>query len=320
MFHYKVACPSQFCNIWSAAEAIVNGGQSVVAKRKAAPADDALVAERVRDAMPGLTNSEKRAAQALLANYPLLGLETVARFAGQAGVSAPSILRFVGRIGFASYADFQRRLKNEVEARLLSPLEKAGASPRRTKPKPQSAFAEEVTGNVAETFRRLPAGEFEAVAAILADPRRPLHLLGGRFTDSLARYMTAHLRILRPNVSHLEGQRANWRDQLIDMGSRDVLFLIDIRRYQDDLVELAAAAAKRRVTTILLTDQWLSPAARHSRHVLPARISAPSAWDSTVALLALIEALIAEVTARRGDASRERMAAIEAIRGSARSD
>ena len=127
--------------------------------------------------------------------------------------------------------------------------------------------------------------------------------------------MTAHLRILRPNVSHLEGQRANWRDQLIDMSGRDVLFLIDIRRYQDDLVELAAEAAKRRVTTILLTDQWLSPVARNARHVLPARVAVPSAWDSTVALLALIEALIAEVTTRRGAKSRARMAAIEALRG-----
>lgn len=286
-----------------------------MAKRSKAGIDD-LVAERVRDAMPGLTNSEKRAAQALLASYPLLGLETVARFAGQAGVSAPSILRFVGRIGFPSYADFQRRLMEEVEARLLSPLEKAdadgGAAGGR---RPRGGFADAVASNVAETFRRLPAGEFDAVAAILADPRRPLHLLGGRFTDPLARYMTAHLRILRANVSHLDGQRANWRDQLIDMGGRDVLFLIDIRRYQDDLVELSAEAAKRRVTTILLTDQWLSPVARNARHILPARVAVPSAWDSNVALLAVIEALVAEVTARRGAESRSRMAAIEALRG-----
>jgi DNA-binding MurR/RpiR family transcriptional regulator len=292
-----------------------------LAKRKGKAGPDDLVAERVRDAMPRFTNSEKRAAQALLANYPMTGLETVARFAAQAGVSAPSILRFVGRIGFRSYADFQRRLKGEVEARLLSPLEKAEAgrgTPRRQAPR--GAFADAVAGNVAETFRRLPAGELEAVAAILADPRRPLHLLGGRFTDPLARYMTAHLRILRPNVSHLEGQRANWRDQLIDMGSRDVLFLIDIRRYQDDLVDLAAEAAKRKVTTILLTDQWLSPVARTARHVLPARVAVPSAWDSNVALMALIEALIAEVTSRRGPESRARMAAIEALRAHAPRD
>lgn len=284
-----------------------------MASRKRVKGSDALVAETVRDAMRELTPSERRAAQALLASYPLLGLETVARFAGQAGVSAPTILRFVARLGFPSYADFQRRLKVEVEARLLSPLDKAGAEASR-KRHPRTAFADAVAANVADTFRRLPAGDFEAVAELLADQRRPLHLLGGRFTDGLARYMTAHLRIVRPQVAALDGQRANWRDQLLDMGARDVLFLIDIRRYQDDLVELAAEAARRKVTVVLLTDQWLSPVARIARHVLPARVAVPSAWDSTVALLALIEALVADVTARCGPEARARMAAIETLR------
>lgn len=292
---------------------VVNRKASMAARRRG-QGGDALVVELVRDAMRVLTPSERRAAQALLASYPLLGLETVARFAGQAGVSAPTILRFVARLGFASYADFQRRLKGEVEARLLSPLEKVDARPA-AKRHPRTAFADAVAANVAETFRRLPAGDFEAVAELLADPRRPLHLLGGRFTDALARYMTAHLRIIRPNVAALDGQRANWRDQLLDMGARDVLFLIDIRRYQDDLLDLAMESAKRKVTVVLLTDQWLSPVARIARHVLPARVGVPSAWDSSVALLALVEALVADVTARRGPEARTRMAAIEALRG-----
>jgi DNA-binding MurR/RpiR family transcriptional regulator len=283
---------------------------------------DDLVAERIRDAMPTLTNSERRAAQTLLANYPLQGLESAAQFAEQAGISTPSVLRFVGRIGFASYVDFQRRLKEEVEARLQSPLAKTETAPSAgdLSKQPHQAFAEAVADNVLGTFRYLPASEIEAVAAILAEARRPLHMLGGRFTDPLARYMTAHLRILRPNVSHMEGQPDNWRDQLIDMTRRDVLFLIDIRRYQSDLRDLAEAAAKQRVTTIVLTDQWLSPAARLAKHVLPARVAVPSAWDSNAALLAVIEALIAEVMQRRWGESRERLAAIEALRAKSDSD
>lgn len=275
------------------------------------------VAERIRDRQQSLTRSEGRAAQALLANYPLQGLETAAQFAERAGVSTPSILRFVGRIGFASYADFQRQLKEEVEAQLQSPLSKGRSTPDRgdDSPEPIDDFADAVVDNVRGTFRYLPAAEVKAVGTLLADPRRRLHFLGGRFTDPLAQYMTAHLRILRPHVSHMEGQPENWRDQLIDMGPRDVLFLIDIRRYQADLVELATAAAKRKVTTVLLTDQWLSPAARFAKHVLPARVEVPSAWDSNAALLAVIEALIADVMTRSWKSGRERMLAIEGLRG-----
>lgn len=280
--------------------------------------NDLSLAERIRDSLADLTRTERRAAQTLLANYPLQGLETVAQFAEQAGVSAPSVLRFIARIGFDSYADFQRQLMGEVEAQLQSPLAKTEATAESDRHKrPHQAFAEAIAENVLGTFRYLATAEMEAVAAILADPRRSLHLLGGRFTDPLARYMTAHLRILRPKVSHLEGQPDNWRDQLIDMGPRDVLFLIDIRRYQSDLRDLAEAAAKRRVSTIVLTDQWLSPAARFATHVLPARVSVPSAWDSNAALLAVAEALIADVMRLRWGESRERMAAIEALRAGA---
>jgi DNA-binding MurR/RpiR family transcriptional regulator len=276
------------------------------------------LAEDLRDRLDGLTASERRAARALLADYPMLGLATVAEFAARAGVSPPSILRFTGRLGFATYAEFQRRLREELQAQLQSPLAKSGSLAEPHEPPREGAFASAVADNVLETFRHLPGAEFEAVAALLADRRRPVHLLGGRFTDALARYMAAHLRILRPHVRHLEGQPGNWHDQLLDMGRRDVLCVFDIRRYQDDLLALARAAAARQVTVVLLTDQWLSPIARVAAHVLAARVVVPSPWDSSSALLAVAEALIAGVTRRDWEASSARISSLEGIRTMAR--
>ena len=62
----------------------------------------------MRDRLSELTASERRAARALLANYPMIGLETVAEFSARSGVSPPTILRFTGRLGFSTYAEFQR--------------------------------------------------------------------------------------------------------------------------------------------------------------------------------------------------------------------
>jgi DNA-binding MurR/RpiR family transcriptional regulator len=272
------------------------------------------VAEAIRDRLDELTASERRAARALLANYPMLGLGTAAEFSARSGVSSPTILRFVGRLGFGTYADFQRRLRDEVEAQLKSPLAKAEPPAASGKLRTHSAFAASVCENIAETFRHMPAGEFDAVVALIADAKRPLHLLGGRFTDSIARYMAAHLRILRSDVAHIAGQPAHWRDQLIDFGRKDVLVVFDIRRYQEDLVAFAKAAAERQTSVVLLTDQWLSPIARIAQHVLPARIQVPSPWDSSAALVAVAEALIAAVTSRTWPLSQERIKALERLR------
>lgn len=273
------------------------------------------VAETLRDQLETLTASERRAARALLANYPMLGLETVAEFAARGGVSPPTVLRFIARLGFASYAEFQRQLREELEAQLKSPLAKSvPAASRPPKPDSSEAFAGAVCENIAETFRLLPPGEFDAVADLLADPRRRVHLLGGRFTDALAQYMTAHLRLLRPGVGHVAGQPGHWRDQIVDLGRRDVVVLFDIRRYQDDIVHFAEAASARHAGVVLLTDQWMSPIARVAAHVLPARVQVPSPWDSSAAILALVEALLAAVTARSWPKASQRIALLEDFR------
>jgi DNA-binding MurR/RpiR family transcriptional regulator len=139
-------------------------------------------------------------------------------------------------------------------------------------------------------------------------------LIGGRFTDPLARYMAAHLAIIQPDVYHLAGQESIWRDRLIDMGKRDVLVIFDIRRYQDSLVRFAEKAHQRGVQIVLFTDQWLSPIARFARHVIAGRTAVPSAWDSSAALFVVAETLIGAVTRQLEADSAKRIRDLENLR------
>ena len=280
-----------------------------------ATAEPHSLAERIRLEIEHFTPSEKRAALLLLSHYPFAGLDTVAEFAGRAGISAPSVLRFVTRLGFAGFPDFQKHLREELEAQLASPLAKASPTePLAPGSSPLADFAEAVVGNLRASVENLAPAEFEAVTALLADPRRRLHFTGGRFTGHLARYAESHFRIVRGDVDFVESQPALWRDRVIEIGRRDVLVCLDIRRYQDDVIALAETAARQGATVVLITDQWLSPIARVARHVLPAHIAAPSNWDSSAALLMLLEALVAAATKRLWDTARPRMEAIEALR------
>ena len=276
--------------------------------------DPASLAERIRHEMDSFTPSEKRAAHLLLSHYPFAGLDTVAEFATRAGISAPSALRFVTRLGFGGFPDFQRHLREELEAQLLSPLAKAGPSDRGQGAPALASFAEAVIGNLRATVENIAPAEFEAVVALLGDQRRHIHFTGGRFTGAVARYAESHFRIVRNNVDFIEGQPALWRDRMIEIGKKDVIVAFDIRRYQEDVIALAETAAKQGATVVLLTDPWLSPIARVARHVLPAHIAAPSNWDSSAGLLLLVEALIAAVTKRLWETAKPRMEAVERLR------
>lgn len=276
---------------------------------KAAPPRSS-VAEIIADITDALPAGERRAAQTLVANYPIIGLKTVAEFAVQSGVSSPTILRFVARLGFGNYAEFQARLQDELAAQLQSPLSRTATRHSG----PADGFADAAAANIHETFRHLSQRQIDGLASILAEPRARLYLAGGRFTDPLARYLSAHLALLRPNVIHMAGQENAWRDRLVDMGKRDVLVIFDIRRYQESITSFAEKARKRGVTIVLFTDQWLSPAARFADHVVAGRTEVPSAWDSSAALFVVMEAVIASLTVHLDDGGARRMAEIEALR------
>jgi len=270
------------------------------------------IAELIADRIGAMPAGERRAAQTLVANYPLIGLKTVAEFSQASGVSSPTILRFVARLGFNNYPEFQAALQNELAAQLQSP-----ASRPLSPPVPDSAsqpMLEAMLANLSETFRHLPEAQLAEIARCLSDRRSHLFLVGGRFTDPLARYMAAHFAIIRPNVLHLVGQESMWRDRLIDMGKRDVLLIFDIRRYQDSLLRFAEKAHQRGVRIILFTDQWLSPIARLARHVIAGRTAVPSPWDSSAALFVVAETLIAAVTRQLEAETARRLREMEGLR------
>ena len=275
---------------------------------------DTSIAELIADRIDAMPAGERRAAQTLIANYPLIGLKTVAEFSQQAGVSSPTILRFVARLGFQNYPEFQSALQDELAAQLQSPRIARRTRPRRRGAAKSPPTLEATLENIRETFRHVSDRQIADIVALLANRKSKAFLIGGRFTDPVARYMAAHLTIIRPNVFHLTGQESNWRDRLIDMGKRDVLLIFDIRRYQESLVRFAEKAHQRGVQIVLFTDQWLSPIARFARHVVAGRTAVPSPWDSSAALFVVAETLIGELTPQLETDSARRIREMENLR------
>jgi len=270
------------------------------------------VAGRIHDAIHRLTAAEKRAARGLLGSYPTLGLAPVAEFAQQAGASSATVLRFVSQLGYKSYPDFQRALREELEERSKSPLQrpasggKAGGDEHFL-----DRFVTQAVDNLRESAALIPASEFEAVCARLAENKGACYLAGGRFTDFLAGYMEAHLRMVRQGVRRLDGRPATRADQLIDVKPGDLAVIFDVRRYDPSLVDVAADLTARRAQIVLITDEWMSPVSRFARLVLPCRTEVGRTWDANGSLFTLVEAVIARTTELSWPTASKRMGSIE---------
>jgi DNA-binding MurR/RpiR family transcriptional regulator len=269
------------------------------------------VAERLQQRMAELTPAERKVARVLLADYPVSGLEPVAKLAADAGVSPPTVVRLISKLEFDSYGGFQQSLKSEVSARLSSPLSMHTA---RTQPEEPAVLSEDVLSRservlrdgISSSLARMPRAEFDQVVRLLGDSRRGVTLIGGRFSSMLAEYLAAHLRILRPNVRVVSA--TDRISSMLDVGRRDVLVAFDYRRYQYDTVLLAITAKRQGATLIAFTDPYLSPLSAHADVILTTSVQSPSPFDALTPAVALVETIIAALVDRLGAAPLARMA------------
>ncbi|TCL74944.1 MurR/RpiR family transcriptional regulator [Rhizobium sp. BK251] len=261
-----------------------------------------------------LTRAERQLAESLLDNYPVSGLGSITTVAENAGVSTPTVARMVQKLGFKGYPDFQARLHQEVEATISNPIAKhdrwASNAPGTHI---LNRFADAIIGNLRQTLSDLDTATFDSVAALLSDRKRGLYFVGGRITGALAEYFFTHMQVIRPSTTLLSPNSSSWPQYALNMNAADILIIFDIRRYEHEIVSLAAAARKRGAEIIVFTDQWASPAAKHARHTFRVQIEAPSAWDSSVVTMFIVEALIEAVQNSMWDETKERMKTLEGL-------
>ena len=270
--------------------------------------------DHLHRAMAELTATERKLVAHLLDHYPVAALGSITALAKGAEVSTPTVVRLVQKLGFQGYPDFHAALRTEVGGMLAQPkpsrAQWSGSAPEGHI---LNRFTQSVMANIEVSLSAIQPEVFDAVAELLADPARRVMTLGGRMTQPLAEYFAVQLQLVRPEVTLLSTLPSSWPSALLDLRAGDVLLIIDIRRYENTVLQMAELASEAGAEVILITDRWISPAATHARHTLPCHIEAPSAWDSSVTILALLETLLAAIQDLRWPETEDRLHRMEEV-------
>ena len=277
------------------------------------------VRELIREHYGVLTTAEKKFANHLLENYPAAGIASITVVAQNAGVSTPTVARTVGKLGFKGFPQFHQALLSELQAKVQGPTQRrANWATEAPESHLLNRFSQAVTRNLSQTLSNIDHDKFDEAAKEMSDTSGRLYIVGGRITRALAEYAFTHFQAIRERVTHMTSSSATWPHYVLDMVKGDTLLMFDIRRYETNLLRLAELAKERGVTVIVVTDQWASPIASIADYTFNCWVEIPSAWDSNVSTMMLLETLIAAVQEENWPRAKDRYERLDEIFEAAR--
>lgn len=253
-----------------------------------------------------LTPAEKRCALALLARYPALGLGTAADWAAAARTSMPTVLRFVAHLGFGTYRDFQQRLREESTRHAMSPVQRATRSRQDAKRGGFEGLIERRITVAGEVVRTVPASEFDAAVRLLAEQPSRIYLAGGFFSSHLAALLAAQLGHMLSGVVHTLDPLVKDLAKYLDLEAGDVVFIFDLRRYEESAHKVAELVKRRKARLVMITDHEMSPTAELADVVLPVYVDGVP-FDSHSGVLVLLESFVEGVFDALGTTALQRM-------------
>ena len=266
------------------------------------------VRETLDARLSSLSQQERRVARALLADYPRAALGTSATLASAAGVSAPTVVRFARSLGYAGFSALQQSLVDELSDRVASPLSQYDSTRQvRADSHWLERGVEIATEEIGRSLKAIPKAELDGALQLLADTRKRITAVGGRYSGHLAGYLTLHLQQMRPRVRAPEHAHTIGVPELMDSDRNDAFVIYDFRRYQTDTVQGALRLSEAGVQIICITDEWLSPVAQVADIVLPTSVQSSGAFDSAAAAFVLTELLIEALLDKLGTAAVARM-------------
>jgi DNA-binding MurR/RpiR family transcriptional regulator len=253
----------------------------------------------IAEAGDRLTPTERRIAQAVLADPTLLAFGTVSDLADKVETSRPSIVRFAAKIGFAGFPELQDHVRARLSAELFSPSQRI----RREGDALVSARSQ-MEQSFNSVFEAVGDERLESMADSLAKAES-VWIISGETSRAGAHALLSGLGIIRPRVFLLE-ERTIGKD-LAGIRPGDVAVIIGFYRYRRVAVTAAQILAEAGVEIIAITDGPLSPLAGIADLWCELYVPAIGPFDSSLSTVAMAELLVAEVSGRLQDVATERI-------------
>jgi DNA-binding MurR/RpiR family transcriptional regulator len=252
-----------------------------------------------------LTPTERRIAEAVLAEPTLLAFGTVSALADTVGTSRPSIVRFAHKLGFDGYSELQDYVRIELSAQLSRPSERI-----RYDDATHESARFGIEQAIASVLEALDTGQLASLAAPLVSART-VWIVSGETSRAGAFALHSGLSIVRPDVRFVDDHTVATALSSAQRGDAAVVF--DFARYRQQAIAVAHILGDCGVEIVAITDGPLSPLVALTDTWCDLDVPAVGPLDSSVPAVAMAELIVAHVATLLHDVAQTRIDRIEAL-------
>ena len=260
------------------------------------------IIKNIKELYPTFSKGQKKIADFIIESYDKAAFMTAAKLGTTVGTSESTVVRFASQLGFDGYIDFQYNLQELIKNRLTT-LQRIELSLSRTAGNSDivKMVMQSDLNNIRQTMSGLNQQDFEGAVNMILSARK-IYVLGLRSSSALAAFMAHYLKFMFDNVQLVEANSlSEISEQMINIGSEDVLIVISFPRYAKRAVAATKHAANRGSGIIAITDSVASPITTHASHTLIAATNMVCFVDSVAAPFSLINSLIVALGLNRKD-------------------
>jgi DNA-binding MurR/RpiR family transcriptional regulator len=257
---------------------------------------------RIVDSYAKLTPELQKAAQYMLDHPEEVGLNSMRKVAGEAGVKPATISRLSKALGYSEYEQLREPFRERLRGRepdfssRLKDVQQRGSGDAR-------ALYEE---HRSQELRNVERTLFDEQLPVLLDAvdtlwsSRRVYVLGLRGAFAPAFLFHYAFQLFRDRCHLLDTQAGVFADHLRGIGEQDSMLVVSFPPYTQLTIDAVTYAAEAGVRIIAVTDSVVSPVASAARHTIITQNASPSFYHSLTGALSVCQALITLLVAKSG--------------------
>lgn len=265
---------------------------------------------RIREHYEQLPPAEKRLGDLLL-NFPGdIATYSATELADMAGTSKAAATRLFRRLGYSDFNEVRRSVR--AARRWGSPVYLTSTPPPQSRSRRIAEHLAHETANLSRTLEGLRPDTVREVSKALARAGR-VFVAGFRNSHFLAEYLYRQLILMRPNVALLPAPGQTLGEDLVDLGEKDLLVVVALRRRIGLIQRLIEVARERGAHVLLIADPSAVSTAKLASWTFTCEVRSISPFDSYVAAMSVINLLCGNLFQEATDTRHQRLHDIEAL-------